>query len=241
VTAARASAQPSFCGWPGWAHLGYALWLQLLATAWFLFVYGGADLLTRRRTLRVPVHLAFEPGLPLWPGLVVVYLSLHVLFAGAPFVLRTRPALRALTLALAAVIGTAGVGFLLVPAELAYPPPAGLGAWAGLFHFADRMNLDYNLVPSLHVALGVVCVAAYAGQAPPAGAALLWGWAGALAVSTVLTHQHHLVDAVTGFGLGLAGDRLVYRRLAAGRPIPGRSPSSRLIGFRRQPTCRRRS
>jgi membrane-associated phospholipid phosphatase len=32
---------------------------------------------------------------------------------------------------------------------------------------------------------------------------LLWLWAAAIAASTVLTHQHHIIDAVTGWALGV--------------------------------------
>jgi len=137
--------------------------------------------------------------------------------------LPTRAEVRALMQALATVIGVAGVAFLLAPADLAYPPPAGLGIWEGPFRVADALNGDHNLAPSLHVALAVTCLAAYARGTPALGAAALWGWAAVIALSTVLTQQHHVVDAVTGFALGLAGDRLVYRRLVAGTTPSGSS------------------
>ena len=170
------------------------------------------EALTHRRALRVPIALPFEVDLPLVPGLVAAYLSIHAVFALAPFALPARRELRALMTALAAVIGVAGLGFLLVPADLAFPPPTGLGVWEAPFRLADVLNGDHNLVPSLHVALAVTCLAAYARAAPPLGRALLWGWGALIAVSTVLTHQHHVVDALSGFALGLAGDRLITAR-----------------------------
>ena len=44
----------------------------------------------------------------------------------------------------------------------------------------------------------------------PAG--LFWLWAGAVAASTVLLHQHYLIDVVSGVALGLAGAWLLYPR-----------------------------
>jgi hypothetical protein len=102
----------------------------------------------------------------------------------------------------------AGIAFLLMPAQLAFPPPQNLGLWEGLFRFADRLNLDYNLVPSLHVALSVVCLEMFAPHATTLGRLGLRGWGLLIAASTIFTHQHHLLDAITGYGLALA---LVWR------------------------------
>ena len=159
--------------------------------------------------------------------MVVVYLSIHLLFAAVPFILRTRREIRAFILTLVAVIAIAGVGFVLLPAELAFPPPGDLGTWQALFRLADWLNLDYNLVPSLHVALSVACLAAFASRAGLVGAALLWTWAGAIAASTLLTHQHHLLDVATGAALGLGANRLIYRQLVSASRASATSPGAR--------------
>ena len=44
------------------------------------------------------------------------------------------------------------------------------------------------------------------------GRRLLGVWAFAVAVSTVLTHQHHVADAVGGWALAAAAHRLVLGR-----------------------------
>ncbi|MBI4663435.1 MAG: phosphatase PAP2 family protein [Verrucomicrobia bacterium] len=147
------------------------------------------------------------------PAATAIYMSIYLLFVAAPFVLRRRTEMRAMVIALMAVTGFAGLCFLLLPAEPAYPPPQNLGAWRGLFEFADWLNLRYNMLPSLHVALSVVCVVCFAARASHAWAILLWLWAMALAASTLLTHQHHLLDVVTGMVLALAACRLIYGRL----------------------------
>lgn len=203
-----------FLAWPGWKHLGYAALLSLANTAWFLLVYGGLDALTARRSFRVPVHFTAELHVPLVPAMTVFYMSLYLLFLMAPFVLRTRREFRAVIWTLAVVIACAGVGFLAFPAQLAFAPPqeAELGSWAGLFHLADRLNLTYNLLPSLHVAMGVVCVAVFSPHAPKGIRIALWSWAVLIAASTVLTHQHHVLDAVTGWLLAAVCVKTVFDR-----------------------------
>jgi len=208
-----------FLGWPGWDHLRDFVILLLAQTLWFALIFDGADRLTALRTFRVAVHFEAELQLPLVPEMLVFYMSIYLLFLIAPFVLRTRAQLRALAVTLAAVTFCGGICFLLLPAELAYPPaPRDLGKWSDLFRFADWLNLEHNLLPSLHVALSVVCVAVFSGHASTIGKTILWSWAVAVSVSTVLTHQHHISDVITGFILGMLASRLVYEQLGPYEP-----------------------
>jgi membrane-associated phospholipid phosphatase len=207
---------PAFFGWPGWAHVRLALGVSAVGMIWFLLVYGGADWITSHRSSRISVHTTAELGWPFVPEAVLVYISCYALFALAPFVLRRRREFLALAWSLNGTIFAAGIIFLLVPAQLAFPPPTDLGFFPRLFQWADEINLTYNLLPSLHVALSVVCVAAFAPQANRGGRVVLWSWAAAIAFSTVLTRQHHLADVVAGAALGFTAHRLIYRRSLGG-------------------------
>lgn len=205
-----------FLAWPGWRHLGYATLLSFANTLWFVLVYGGMDALTARRTFRVPVHFPAELAIPFVPAMTLFYMSIYLLFWTAPFVLRTRREFRALVITLAFAILCGGIGFLLFPADLAFAPPReeDLGIWAALFHFADKLNLTYNLLPSLHVSFAVICVAIFSARAPVVGKVLLWFWAAMVAISTVLIHQHHLLDVATGWLLALVCVKSVFDRFA---------------------------
>ena len=89
----------------------------------------------------------------------------------------------------------------------------------------------YNLAPSLHVALSVACIAMYTSYAERRGTIALWLWACAIAASTMLLHQHHVVDVVTGWTLGWLGKRLIFERWS--RPLPETPhPRSRTTTFR---------
>jgi membrane-associated phospholipid phosphatase len=193
-----------FIAWPGWPHIRFATRLVLLVSLWFGLVFVGADWLTAHRVARIRVHLDAELGLPLVPAFLIVYMSLYPLFLAVPFVLRTRREATSLAIAQFVTILIAGVGFLLVPGQLAYAPPSNLGRWAPLFHFADRLNLDYDLVPSLHVAMSIVCIEAYSRHAGLPGRIVLRTWGALIAASTLLTHQHHVLDVVTGYILAMA-------------------------------------
>ena len=202
-----------FFAWPGWAHLRIA-WLQtVLVSAWFAFVFGGANWVTAQRVTRVRGHFDAELQIPLIPSFTLIYMSIYGLFLVAPFVLRTRREITSLAVAQTITIFVAGICFLLVPARLAFAPATDsqLGIWRGMFRYADRLNLDYNLVPSLHVALSIVCIELFASHANFTGKCFLRAWGVLIAAATVLTHQHHLVDALTGFLLALAVVKFVRR------------------------------
>lgn len=198
--------------WPGGRHLIEACVLGAGVMAWFCLVYGGADWVTAQRTTRFAVHWEMERHMPFVPGMVVFYMSLYLLFVAAPFILRASHELRALTATLASVIFAAGVCFLAFPAELAHEAQHDWGVWRRWYEVADRMNLQYNLAPSLHVTLSIVCIDIFAARASLPGKAFFWLWGAAIALSTLLIHEHHLLDVATGWLLALAGSKLVYGR-----------------------------
>jgi membrane-associated phospholipid phosphatase len=152
--------------------------------------------------------------MPFVPPFILAYLSMDLVFVPAPFILRSRRELEALALTLAAATAVAGVSFLLFPAELAYAR-CDPGPWSAFFGFAREVALSYNLVPSLHVAMSCICLAAYATRCGATGRLLLTTWAAGIALSTLLTHQHHLLDVAAGLALAVTCKRFIYDRWQA--------------------------
>jgi membrane-associated phospholipid phosphatase len=210
---ADAEGEPFF-HWPGWGRLRYFAWLGLAVGAWFSAIFYGANALTALHPYRVRVHLDADLHIPFVPAAVLGYISLYLPLWGAAFILRSCRELRALAITLAAVILIAGVCFLVIPADNVFPPPPDdMGVWTGLVRWAKLIALEHNMLPSLHVALSAVCLAIYARRARPLGRLLLWLWASVIGLSTLLLHQHYVLDVVTGFALALAGVYLVYDRI----------------------------
>lgn len=201
-----------FWGWPGWKHLCFAWLISLAGLAWFVLIYGGADAITAQRSFRVRVYFDAELKIPFVPEAAIIYMSIYPLFLAAPFILRKRREFLALAMTLNFAILIAGICFLLFPAQVAFPPPKDFGAFPNLYHFADRLSLTYNLVPSLHVALTTICIAVFAARTRLVWKILFWIWAVVIAISTLLIHKHHVLDVVTGFVLAWLALKFVYRR-----------------------------
>jgi membrane-associated phospholipid phosphatase len=226
-----------FWHWPGWGRIGETLLLGLAFTAWWVLIYGGTNYVTGKHAFRVRVHSAIDLRMPFVPAAVLGYMSLYPLFWMAPFVQRTRQEIHALFGTLAAVTLVASICFVMLPVENAFPPPpADMGAWTEPVLLAKQIALTHNWLPSLHVALAVVCVAVYAGRAGWIGRKILWAWSLLIGVSTLLLNQHYLIDVVAGYALALAGVHWGYRRWrrpawrdisnSAGSSVPAERPSS---------------
>ena len=171
----------------------------------FTLVYVGCDYITGIRTTRWQVDFAFERSLPFVPELTLVYSSVFLMVAIAPFLLGTRNQILLLERRAIAVTLVAGIAFLLFPAELRFPP-YDLSRQTVFFRIADKMSLTYNLCPSLHVAFAALCAESYRRARPRTWPFHLWSIS--VAIAAWATHQHHLIDLFAGYGLGLAMTRL---------------------------------
>lgn len=190
------------------ALLRHFILLWGLLSLEFAVVYFGADWITAHRSLRLQLYANFELGIPLVPFMVVPYTTMYAIFFCAPFVLKCRAGLDRLALAAAKVIGIAGIAFVALPAQLGFPPTdSGHSAWSAGLRIARMVALKYNLVPSLHVALFTLCVGVYFTSVSRSARIGLVLWLMVVAASTVLTHQHHLIDVIAGLALGFWGAR----------------------------------
>lgn len=176
---------------------------NLRACVWFAAIfavcYGGASWWTSTLPGPLPTwDFAFEQRVPFVPWAAVIYLTITPVLLLAPFVLRERTPMFAFALSVQTIIAT--FFFLLFPQTEWVRPSAG--NWA--FRLADTMNLSHNNFPSLHVAFAVSAAWAYRRVG-------WWLWAAAVALSTWLMWEHHLVDIVGGIALAVLIMRIAGR------------------------------
>jgi len=69
------------------------------------------------------------------------------------------------------------------------------------YRYADLLNLDYNALPSLHVAFAFTARDLCAKRAAARVRYALTLWALLIALSTLFTHQHRLLDVWAGLAL----------------------------------------
>ncbi len=198
--------------WPGAASLKLTLPLSYLFSKIFFSIYGGTSLLAGLRRIRPDFHFAWELRLPFFPWLSVVYLTVPLLLLLTPFILRTWKSFTPFFLALTAETLVAGVVYLSVPMAQVYPPRVASGLGGAIFHLADRLNLQYNEFPSLHIAFAVTAAIVFGLRCGLLGRIGFGLWTAGVAVSTLFLHEHHTLDLASGAVLGLVGVAVVWRR-----------------------------
>ncbi|HZE97344.1 MAG TPA: dual specificity protein phosphatase family protein [Planctomycetota bacterium] len=207
---------------PAWIES--ALWAAACSKL-FILVYGGCTWITDRRIDVGSIQFEWERRLPFIPGMILPYWSLDLFFLGSFFLCTDRKERRILGGRITAAILGAGVCFLLFPLKMKVTRPAGAGSWKPLFDVLWSFDRPYNLFPSLHIALVTILAEHYARHTRGLLHTGILGWFALVAVSTLLTWQHHAIDLAGGFVLGL-----LCLRLVGGAPAAFPTPARPRIG-----------
>ncbi|EFE09317.1 phosphatase PAP2 family protein [Citrobacter youngae] len=180
----------------------YLLWM-LPVSAVFFGLYPAINIFTTARNDTLALWLPVELSIPFIPAFIWVYLSMYLIILVPLFFLNLQEQKRlAITLMGVTIVGA--IIFLLFPARLGFVRQLPDDP---LYHmlFALLLSLDrpHNLVPSLHVAWSYTVVLAITRRPRGWISPVLYLWFIAIGLSTLLIHQHHLLDVVTGFLLSL--------------------------------------
>src|SRR5262249_19353720 len=128
-------------------------------------------------------------------------MSIDLFFVVAPFLCRTDRELSVLAKRIAAAIVVAGTCFLCFPFRFAFSRPHVDGWLGALFDWFRGMDAPYNLLPSLHAAFTLILCDIYFRRMRGLIRVAIMIWFALIALSPVLTYQHHIIDIVGGFVL----------------------------------------
>jgi membrane-associated phospholipid phosphatase len=167
----------------------------------FLLVYGGCNWITARRANVGSFYFEWERNIPFVPFFILPYMSIDLFFVVAPFLCRTERELSILTKRIVTAIAVAGICFLLFPLRFAFPRPDADGFLGAIFDWFRGMDSPYNLLPSLHAALMLILLDVYIRRTRGFVRIAIVSWFVLIALSPLLTYQHHLIDIAGGFVL----------------------------------------
>src|SRR5947199_6601924 len=180
---------------------GKALAVSVGLSILFLIVYGGCNWITSHRANVGTFYFDWERRIPFVPFFILPYMSIDLFFVAAPFLCRTERELSILAKRIAAAIIVAGICFLLFPLRFAFPRPHADGWLGAIFDLFRGMDAPYNLLPSLHAALMLILLDVYFRHTRGFIRVATMTWFVLIALSPVLTYQHHVIDIVGGLVL----------------------------------------
>jgi membrane-associated phospholipid phosphatase len=211
-------------------RLGVVLVAAIFGVVWSV-LWSGANYFSGLQADRYPLYLSFERGIPFVPWMMIIYFSMDIAVVVFLFIFRNwREAVPPVGMLLIQLV-IAVPFFIFLPMEVGFVGPHPQGVWGDIF--APYGYPDYsrwNHVPSLHVTYSFT-MALVLGQR--------WGcfwmigstiWAALVSVSTMLVHEHHLIDVVSGLVLFLitAATVLPWLKSRMGLDSSGRSSMSRV-------------
>ena len=197
-----ALTNPSPPAWPNrerfLAFLRFLFWFYLA----FFPVYFGAGAIAAHSGRAMTLFFAWEREIPLIPWMIWPYLSVFPLFLLPLFHLNPQEIAR-LSRQSTLTILIAGLIFVLLPMRRGFATFSVDGFYRPAFDLLGSVDTPHNLAPSLHVAFGALILLVCAERTTPNWARLYFLLFAVLSASTVLVHQHHVVDIATGAALAI--------------------------------------
>jgi membrane-associated phospholipid phosphatase len=193
-------------------HWGEAAgWVALLGVYFFL-VYGTCNWVTSHRTDVPTFFWEWERLIPFVPLMILPYMSIDLFFVGSPFMCKSRSELHTFAARILFVIGASGICFLLFPLKFAFERPEVAGVLGLLFAPLNAHDLPYNLAPSLHISLRTILLVTFERHLRGPLRTATTVWFSLITISTLMVWQHHLIDVITGFAMGILTLRLLPER-----------------------------
>lgn len=180
--------------------------------AGFLLLYETTNWLASRSGTTRCLAFAWELNLPRISWFVVPYWSIDILMVLVALVTIRMGQLRVLLLRLAFILVVSCVCFLLWPCVCGHQREIPDDWSAPLFRLLHWFDLPYNQAPSLHVSEAIVIAPVFLERLSKRYRHAFVLWLASGCVGILFTHQHHLMDLLTGAAMGFLALRIFRER-----------------------------
>jgi fatty acid desaturase/membrane-associated phospholipid phosphatase len=183
--------------------------LSCVFAALFAVFYASASSIFHNSIVHYDLTTSIDAHIPFLPIFAVLYVTIGPFLAITPFAMKTPAHLLPFGIALVFELMVAWLIFYVFPVaapELIYDRTGFVGWFMVL---ADKMNLEGNLFPSLHVALALSAAWVYFEFLLRKFAIFTGVWASLIVASTVFTRQHYFLDVVGGMVLAMTAMLIV--------------------------------
>ena len=176
-----------------WKTYGYwAFWVGVA----FFTIYPLCNYFTSTRGEVFKLFIDFELQIPFIAWFFWFYISLYLLFLLPPFFLNKE---ELVILGKRVIAGTilSGIIFLIIPTKLGFERVIPEGFYKPLFSNIFSLDLPHNMAPSLHIVYSAFILLAISQKS--IYKKFFWLWLFLISISTLLVHQHHIIDIILAF------------------------------------------
>jgi membrane-associated phospholipid phosphatase len=180
--------------------------IALINLLLFIAAYGTANhFATFGQTNKI--YFDWEPNIALIDWMIVPYLSLIFLFLPHMFILNKDEA-RRLGMAFSFCTISAFSVFMIYPCQLGFERQIPAGNFAEIYDAVFLIDQPHNLFPSLHVSFAMLYLISIFSKLKLIWRTLFSGWILVVIASTFFTHQHHIIDIISGLILAVVAAKL---------------------------------
>lgn len=170
---------------------------MLLCSLVFSVVYNGATFYASNLENVPSFTFDFEKYIPFIGWTIIPYMTSGLFFITVFFFCKSLEELKILTKRILFIIIFAGICFVLFPLKYSFPKPIVDQYFLKIpFQFLKTFDSPFNQAPSLHIAFTIVFWSVFKNIEKWKYFILIWLLA--IALSTLTTFQHHLIDVFTG-------------------------------------------
>jgi membrane-associated phospholipid phosphatase len=173
-------------------------WLLLIGVV-FLVFYPIAGRLASLSNHVFKLYSASELNTAFVPAFIWVYLSTFLLIILPPLFLSV-PAIEILGKTILSATVFSVIIYLCLPGKLGFKRRTPVNpVYNAIFSWLFSVDLPFNQMPSLHVVYSSLIMLAIIGNARTLLLrSFCWLWLTLICLSTLLVHQHQLIDVITG-------------------------------------------
>jgi membrane-associated phospholipid phosphatase len=201
--------------WQGWDESfmemsAYASWSQRirhfsLNGLAFTLCYQATNQLALQNAISRDAVISFDAHIPFLAWMIVPYLCSGLFFIASFFTVRSLDDVRVLSQRMLLATVVACLVFALYPLRFSIARPAiESPVFSAMFDALLLFDQPYNQLPSLHVAYCLIFWASLSAcLKKPAAKIVLASILILISLATLFTYQHHLLDVIAGFALGV--------------------------------------
>lgn len=140
--------------------------------------------------------------IPALPFTVLIYVSIFIVVFMPYFIVKNKERFKAVAKSYLAGMGIGYLTFLLLPIKVIRPVIINPDLFSKMLQILYSHDFPYNSFPSLHVALSLLSGLIIYHENKSWGKVILI-WAGLIALSTLTTKQHTIMDVLGGLTVGM--------------------------------------